>query len=66
MPAIFSDKNANSEETVVLKFSKSLYVIVQAHRTWYQHLHKVVKSLEFYPSGLENSMYYGPEMIIIT
>ena len=38
IPAMFSYKNANSEETVILKLIKSLYEILQAHRTWYQHI----------------------------
>ena len=38
MPAMLSDKNANSEETVVLNLSKSLYGLVHAPCTCYQHL----------------------------
>ena len=47
IPAVLSDKNTNSEEIVVLKLSNSLYGLIQAPSTWYQHLQKCLKSLEF-------------------
>ena len=56
---MFSDNNANSEETVLLKLSKSIYVLVQAPRTWYQYLQKGLKSLELERSDLEKAIYYG-------
>ena len=40
IPAMFSEKNENSEETVVLKLSKSIYIIVQTPRTWYKNIQK--------------------------
>ena len=66
IPAMFSNKNKNSEETVVIKLSKSLYRLVQATCTWYQHLQKGIKSLDFDPPNLEKEMYYGRGMIVIT
>ena len=66
IPAMLSDKNKSSEETVVLKLSNSIYGLVQAPSTWYQHLQKCLKSLEFEPSDLEKAIYYGQGMIIIT
>ena len=38
IPAMFSEKNENSEETVVLKLIKLLYGILQSPCTWYQHI----------------------------
>ena len=66
MPAMFSEKKTNSEETVVIKLSKYIYILVQAPCTWYQHLQKGLKGLKFYPPNLENAMYYKLEMIVIT
>ena len=66
MPDMFSYKNANSEETVVLKLCKSLYRLVQAPRTWYQHLQKCLKSLELDPSELDKAMYFRLGMIVTT
>ena len=66
LPALFSDGNENSKETVVLKLIKSLYRIVQALHTGYQHLQKGLKSLEFDPSNLDREMYHRQGMIVIT
>ena len=66
MLAMFSEKNSISEETVVLKSTKSLYGLVQAPRTQYQHLQKFLKSLEFEPPDLDKEVYYGRGMIVIT
>ena len=56
MPAMFSDKNTNSEETVVLKLSMSFYRLVYAPRTWYQHINKGLNSLKFEPSDLDKAV----------
>ena len=66
MNAMFSDNKSNSEETVILKLSKSIYGLFQASRSWYQHLQKGLESLEFDPSDSDKVMYYGKEMIAIT
>ena len=66
LPAMSSDKNENSEETVVLKLSKSLYGMFQAPRTWYQNLQNGLKSIKFDPSNLDKAIYYVQGMIIIT
>ena len=66
MPAMFSDKNANNKETVFLKLIKSLYGLVQVPCTWYQHLQKGLKSIEFEPYNLDKEMYYRWGTIVIT
>ena len=66
VPEMFADENQNGKESVVLKLNKSLYGLVQAPRTWYQHLQKGLDKLEFKPSKCDQAMYYGRGMIIIT
>ena len=63
---ICSQKNTNSEVTVVLKLIKSLYVIVQSNFIWYQHLQKGLKILESEPSDLDKAIHYGQGIIVIT
>ena len=66
MPAMFSDENLLGAEPTVLKLNKSLYGLVQAPRSWYQHLQKGLDDLDFKPSPLDPAMYYGRGMILIT
>ena len=56
IPAMFSDKNLNSEETVLLKLNKSLYRLVQDPCTWYQLFQKGLKSIEFDLSDLDKEI----------
>ena len=66
VPAMFADENHNDKESVVLKLNKSLYGLVQAPRSWYQHLQNGLEKLDFKPSACDSAMYYGRGMIIIT
>ena len=66
MPVMFSENNENSEETVVIKLGKSLYGLVHAPHTWYQHLQKGINSIKFEPYNLDKAMYYRQGMIITT
>ncbi len=66
MPAMFADETLSTEEATILKLNKSLYGLVQAPRSWYQHLQKGLNSLDFHPSTLDSAMYYGRGMILIT
>jgi hypothetical protein len=66
MPAMFADETLLGDEATVLKLNKSLYGLVQAPRSWYQHLQKGLDDLDFKPSPLDPAMYYGRGMILIT
>jgi hypothetical protein len=44
MPAMFANKNSNGKGAVILKLNKSLYGLVQAPRSWYQHTCRKVSS----------------------
>jgi hypothetical protein len=66
MPAMFADANLVGDEATVLKLNKSLYGLVQAPRSWYQHLQKGLEDLDFKPSPLDPAMCYGRGMILIT
>jgi len=66
MPAMFADATLQDDEATILKLNKSLYGLVQAPRSWYQHLQKGLADLDFKPSPLDSAMYYGRGMILIT
>ena len=64
---MFCDENENgSNDGVILKLHKSLYGLVQAPSSWYQHLQAGLTKLDFKPSTLDDGMYYGRGMILIT
>ncbi len=46
--------------------NRSLYGLVQALLSWYNHLQKGFKELDFKVSTLNPRMYYGQGMIPIT
>jgi hypothetical protein len=67
MPAMFAaDENLLGDEATVLKLNKSLCGLVQAPRSWYQHLQKELDYLYFEPSPRDPAMHYGRGMILIT
>jgi hypothetical protein len=67
LPEMFRDEhNHGSKDGVVLKLNKSLYGLVQAPLSWYNHLQKGLKELDFEVSKLDSGMYYGRGMILIT
>jgi hypothetical protein len=67
LPEMFrDDQNHGSKDGVVLKLNKSLYGLVQAPLSWYNHLQKGLNELDFKVSTLDPGMYYGRGMIIIT
>jgi hypothetical protein len=67
LPEMFRDEhNHGSKEGVVLKLNKSLYGLVQAPLSWYNHLQKGLHELDFKVSALDPGMYYGRGMILIT
>ena len=54
LPVMISDdNNDDGKYGVVLKLNKSLYGLVQAPRSWYQHLHKDLETLDFKLSKLD-------------
>jgi histone deacetylase 1/2 len=67
LPEMFRDEhNHGSTNGVVLKLNKSLYGLVQAPLSWYNHLQKGLNELDFKVSALDPGMYYGRGMILIT
>jgi hypothetical protein len=67
LPEIFCDKQKNGpKDGVELKLSKSLYGLVQAPLSWYNHLQKGLNDLDFKVSLLDLGMYFGRGMILIT
>jgi hypothetical protein len=67
LPEMFQDEqNHGSKNGVVLKLNKSLYGLVQAPLSWYNHLQKGLNELDFKVSSLDPRMYYGRGMILIT
>jgi hypothetical protein len=64
---MFRDEQSHgSKDGVVLKLNKSLYGLVQAPLSWYNHLQKGLNELDFKVSALDPGMYYGRGMILIT
>jgi hypothetical protein len=66
MPAMFADKNLLGSKATVLKLNKSSHGLVQAPRSWCQHLQKGLNDLEFKPSPLDPAMHCGRGMILLT
>jgi hypothetical protein len=60
------EQNNGNKDGVVLKLNKSLYGLVQAPLSWYNHLQKGLTELDFEVSKLGPGMYYGRGMILIT
>jgi hypothetical protein len=67
LPEMFRDEqNHGNKDGVVLKLNRSLYGLVQAPLSWYNHLQKGLNELDFEVSKLDPGMYYGRGMILIT
>jgi hypothetical protein len=67
LPEMFRDENNHgNKDGICLKLNKSLYGLVQAPLSWYNHLQKGLHELTFKVSTLDPGMYYGRGMIIIT
>jgi hypothetical protein len=67
LPEMFCDENnQGNKDGICLKLNKSLYGLVQAPLSWYNHLQKGLNELDFKVSTLDPGMYYGRGMIIIT
>jgi hypothetical protein len=67
LPEMFRDEqDRGSKDGVVLKLNRSLYGLVQAPLSWYNHLQKGLQELDFEVSKLDPGMYYGRGMILLT
>jgi hypothetical protein len=67
LPEMFRDEQGNGpKDGVCLKLNKSLYGLVQAPLSWYNHLQTGLNELDFRVSKLDPGMYFGRGMILIT
>jgi hypothetical protein len=67
LPEMFcNEQDCGSKDGVVLKLNRSLYGLVQAPLSWYNHLQKGLQELDFEVSKLNPGMYYGRGMILLT
>lgn len=63
MPPGFCDGNGAKQS--VLKIRKSLYGLVQAPRTWYQHLKEKLLEIVFKKSEYEQCLFYGKNVVLL-
>ena len=63
IPPGFSDKEG--QKHTVLKLKKSLYGLVQAPKTWNDHLTEVLKGLGYNPSMSDPCMFIGHNTVLL-
>ncbi len=65
VPAMFVDSERGPDEEVVLKLNKSLYGLVQAPKTWFEHLKANFEQHGLHPTDVDPCLFFGHGMMVL-
>ena len=63
---VFDEQENGSMDEAVPKLNNSLYGLIQAPLSWYNHFQRGLNYIDFKVSNIDPGMYYGSSMILIT
>ena len=65
IPAMFADPTSDPDEQVVLKLNKSLYGLVQAPKTWFEHLKAAFEKQGLSATDADPCLFTGHGMMVL-